>query len=70
MSLSRRDLFKLSAVTVASGAVGAAPLKAAEATAPELFPKKQGIRVVVCGGGFGGLTTAKYLKKFNPACSC
>ncbi len=28
--------------------------------------KVRNIRIVVCGGGFGGLTVAKYLKIFNP----
>ena len=42
------------------------------ASSTQLFAKslpldtKKRQRVIVCGGGFGGLTTAKYLKIFNP----
>ncbi|HGG61014.1 MAG TPA: NAD(P)/FAD-dependent oxidoreductase [Gammaproteobacteria bacterium] len=31
------------------------------------LPEPKGPRVVVLGGGWGGLTMARYLKKFNPA---
>lgn len=65
MSISRRDLFKLSSVTVAATALGSSNLEAKEVTPEKIFRERSGTRVVVAGGGFGGLTVAKYLRKFN-----
>ncbi len=31
-----------------------------------MLPPPKGNRVVICGGGWAGLTVAKYLKKENP----
>lgn len=36
-------------------------------SSPASLPGKKGPRVVVVGGGWSGLTMAKYLKKFHPA---
>ncbi|MCV6609131.1 MAG: NAD(P)/FAD-dependent oxidoreductase, partial [Campylobacterales bacterium] len=63
--MNRRDLFKLSGVTAAGVALGSTPLAGSEKTTPKLFTEKKGKRVVICGGGFGGLTVAKYLREFN-----
>ena len=54
VSRTRRDILKLA---------GAAPL-AAVAARPSLA---QSARVVVVGGGFGGATCARYLKRADPA---
>ncbi|MCK4710981.1 MAG: NAD(P)/FAD-dependent oxidoreductase, partial [Gammaproteobacteria bacterium] len=35
-------------------------------SSPALIPAKKGPRVVIVGGGWSGLTMAKYLKKVNP----
>lgn len=36
-------------------------------SAPARLPAKKGPRVVVVGGGWSGLTIAKYLKRYNPS---
>jgi sulfide dehydrogenase [flavocytochrome c] flavoprotein subunit len=75
--ISRRTLFKLTGATVAAAAAGGigglapAPAAAAMRKNPALhrnadLPKAKGPRVVVVGGGWSGLTMAKYLKKENP----
>lgn len=71
MKLSRRDMLKASgigAAALALGGVSAAPAAAAEnpAVATELLPKPAGKRVVIVGGGWGGLTAARYIKKEAP----
>ena len=80
MALSRRDILKLSgAAAVALGAtgcteIGLTPKGAAtgrqKSTAGVGFnapvPKSKGPRVVVVGGGWSGLTVAKYVKKYAP----
>ncbi|WP_345987659.1 FAD/NAD(P)-binding oxidoreductase [Sulfurimonas sp. HSL1-2] len=79
MGLSRRELLKLSGVAaVAMGAAGCSQMGlspeegAAEnegsvgigTEAP--LPKSDAPRVVVVGGGWSGLTVAKYVKKYAP----
>jgi sulfide dehydrogenase [flavocytochrome c] flavoprotein chain len=79
MGLTRRELLKLSgAAAVAIGAAGCAqkPSAAAEGTvknekhvgvgSPAPLPKKTATRVVVVGGGWSGLTIAKYVKRYAP----
>ncbi len=71
MAISRRDLLKISGISAAALAVGGCATGGADADAPkafslsdrELLPAPKGKRVVVCGGGFAGLTVAKYLRK-------
>jgi len=75
---TRRDFLKVSAGTTAAtvmagAAAGLAPVAASAATAPLVYlnnkadlPKATGPRVVVVGGGWSGLTIAKYLRKENP----
>jgi NADPH-dependent 2,4-dienoyl-CoA reductase/sulfur reductase-like enzyme len=69
MSVSRRDLFKLAGV---GALVSALPSKPSFAAAEKvgkmgaMLPPPKGNRVVVCGGGWAGLTVAKYLKKEDP----
>jgi len=74
---TRRDFIKVTGATTVGasglGLVGAgtaiaasrAPMMAAVNRAAGL-PKAKGPRVVVVGGGWSGLTMAKYLKKENP----
>lgn len=79
MGLSRRELLKLSgAAAVALGAAGCSQMGASpqseaaksEATAgagmEAALPKTGAPRVVVVGGGWSGLTIAKYTKKYAP----
>ncbi len=72
MKLTRRQFI---AATGALGA-GAATSAIAQPTSPlpflittqngPLLPRAGGKRVVVCGGGWGGITAAKHLKKNDP----
>lgn len=71
MSMTRRDVFKVAGVAVAGVAVagctaseGAKPAEKATAASMIMGPSN-GKRVVVIGGGFGGLTVAKELRKAN-----
>ncbi len=74
--LGRRDFLKTAALAGAAAgvgtvAVGGSSTPAAAAVAGPLaraanLPKPKGPRVVVVGGGWAGLTMAKYLKKNNP----
>lgn len=72
MNISRRDLLKFAGISAAAAAVtgctaatgtGAAPAPGAGSTA-KMVGKHQ---VVIIGGGWGGLTVAKELKKANSA---
>lgn len=71
MALNRRDLLKITGISAAALAVGGCAAESAAVGAPkgfdlannELMPAPKGNRVVICGGGFGGLTVAKYLRK-------
>lgn len=58
--LSRRNFLK---ATAASGAVAATGCQTMGGSAHS----GKGNRVVVIGGGFGGATAAKYVKKFDPS---
>lgn len=61
---------------LAAGAALGAGTAMAQATAPlpflittqsdPLLPKAKGKRVVICGGGWGGVTAAKHLRQLNP----
>lgn len=76
---SRRKFLKAGGAALAGGAVGinasadAATAAAAGPDAPQLsyllrkatVPAARGARVVIVGGGWSGLTLAKYLKRFN-----
>ena len=75
MAISRRDMLKLGGVAAASAALsGCSAAKSSNAKpnaakagikmAP--IPKAKGPRVVVVGGGWSGLSIAKYVKKFAP----
>jgi len=83
MTTSRRDFIKLSGGAVLAAGTGCTGLgmTAQEAGGKEMggagplawiklkapLPKAKGQRVVVVGGGWSGLTIAKYVKKENPA---
>ncbi|MBW7851646.1 MAG: NAD(P)/FAD-dependent oxidoreductase [Rhodospirillales bacterium] len=65
MSLSRRRFMGGSAaVGLAGAALRAGPVIAA--ARPELLPPPRGKRVVICGGGWGGITAAKYMRMAAP----
>jgi len=74
-SVSRRSFLKTSATTAvgagaalgASGPALAAPMLAGDMGKPAELPKAKGQRVIVVGGGWSGLTIAKYLKRRNAA---
>jgi len=58
--ISRRDFLKIASAASAAGVLGQASLaRAAESS-------KGSARVVVVGGGFGGATCAKYLRRLDP----
>lgn len=70
MSISRRDLFKVAGVATATAAITGCSVytknktvQTVKSLATKLKDSAKGKRVVIIGGGFGGLTTAKYLKK-------
>ncbi|MDH3388708.1 MAG: NAD(P)/FAD-dependent oxidoreductase [Gammaproteobacteria bacterium] len=81
-NFSRRRFIQAGGAVLAGGAVGATPATAtaaesgdsAQPAAPALhkllrkaaIPAARGARAVVVGGGWSGLTMAKYLKRFNP----
>ena len=62
MSIERRDLFKLASVAAAVAVVPSIALGAEPKTATN---KSDGKTVVIVGGGFGGLTMAKELRKMD-----
>lgn len=71
MEFTRRDLLKASgigAAALALGGITATSASAAEnpAASTELMSKPEGKRVVIVGGGWGGLTAARYIKKEAP----
>ena len=69
MALSRRDMLKVSGVALAATAVSgcqpAAPEEKEGAKGALLMEEPKGNRVVVIGGGFGGLTFARKLRMLN-----
>ncbi|MFN3813400.1 MAG: FAD-dependent oxidoreductase [Aquificaceae bacterium] len=68
MSITRRDLFKAAGVGALAFGIPSVSHAAAERPGKisAIMPPPKGDRVVICGGGWAGLTVAKYLKKENP----
>ena len=76
MPLTRRQFLASASALGAAAATTATGTAAAQATTPlpllmtsptgPLLPPARGKRVVVCGGGWGGVTAAKHLKKNDP----
>ena len=62
MAMNRRDTFKLAGVAAVTAAMPGVAM-ASEKTAPA--KKASGKSVVIVGGGFGGLTIAKALRKLD-----
>jgi len=60
--LNRRNFLKL-----AGGSTGLALTGCASSPTPKATKKAGPAKVVVVGGGFGGASAAKYLKKFDPS---
>ncbi|MBE0496554.1 MAG: FAD-dependent oxidoreductase [Campylobacterales bacterium] len=73
MGLNRRDVLKVGGLSVVAAAIGGcgsltqpeAPSKT-QKTHMWLMPQPKGNRVVVVGGGFGGLALAKSVRQNNP----
>ena len=61
MAISRRSAFKLTGVVAATAALSSTNVQAAQGSKKTLGKHQ----VVVIGGGFGGLTVAKQLKKMD-----
>ena len=61
MAISRRSVFKLTGVAAATAALAGTSAQASANTG-KVLGKHQ---VVIIGGGFGGLTVAKQLKKID-----
>lgn len=67
LSVSRRDLFKASAALAGMSAVQ--PALALSASDYKDYRSDKKARVVIVGGGYGGVTAARYLKRQNPELS-
>ena len=70
MNISRRDLFKFAGISAAAAAVTGCSTTAFNPL-PAQVAQGSGVKlgkhqIVVIGGGWGGLTVAKELKKINP----
>ena len=72
MDITRRNLLKASGLSVAAfavtgcGTAAATPEAKTATNAKALMPKSAGKRVVIVGGGWGGLTAARNIKKKAP----
>src|SRR5574343_65729 len=69
MTLNRRQFLAAGASLAATASIAAptSPLPfLIQMQSDPLMPKAKGKRVVVCGGGWGGVTAAKYLKQLDP----
>ncbi|NPB08580.1 MAG: FAD-dependent oxidoreductase [Aquificae bacterium] len=64
--VNRRDLFKLAGLGAVLGGLQIGSVACAAKTAGRLLPPSKGRRVVIVGGGWAGVTAAKYLKKEIP----
>lgn len=64
MSLDRRAFLAATAGLAAGGIAFGAPLVATPP--PELLPRARSRRVVIVGGGWGGLTAARHLRQLAP----
>ena len=67
--MNRRDFFNLSivtAVSIASGGCSTKTVQTKSILAKQLKAKKSKKRVVIVGGGFGGLNTASAIKQNDP----
>lgn len=65
MTFNRRQFLSGSAALGAAAASGVLAPTIAHA-APDLLPAPKGKRVVICGGGWGGVTAAKYMRQAAP----
>jgi NADPH-dependent 2,4-dienoyl-CoA reductase/sulfur reductase-like enzyme len=65
--LSRRDFLRTTAATVGIGAAVGGGLAGCAAPVKGNLAPKSGRRVIVVGGGWGGATTAKYIRLQDPS---
>ena len=64
MGMNRRDVFKLGAIAAATTlTTGTVAQASTSENSTKLKAKSKGKRVVIVGGGFGGLAAAKYIRK-------
>lgn len=66
MRVSRRGFLQGSAGAVGAMGVGLAAAPVIAGVQPDLLPPPRGKRVVICGGGWGGATAAKYMRMAAP----
>ena len=69
MSFNRRQFLAAGAALGATGAIAAptSPLPfLIQMQSDPLLPKAKGKRIVICGGGWGGVSAAKHLKLLDP----
>ncbi|MCS7261984.1 MAG: NAD(P)/FAD-dependent oxidoreductase [Aquificaceae bacterium] len=67
--VTRRELLKSAGIGAVSLGLSSQPVFAAAERVVKMeafMPPPRGNRVVICGGGWAGLTVAKYLKRENP----
>ncbi|SFV56159.1 Sulfide dehydrogenase [flavocytochrome C] flavoprotein chain precursor [hydrothermal vent metagenome] len=71
MNMNRRDALKISAISIAAATtMGLSACNSSEAKTSTVSAKGTKLKkyqVVIIGGGFGGLTVAKNIKKKNPS---
>ncbi len=67
MGLSRRDIFKIAGLGLTVSATSLPNVIWATKTTDRLLSPSKGKRVVIVGGGWAGVTAAKYLKKEIPS---
>jgi len=64
--MNRRDLLKLTALGVGLGMMSLPTVSCAVTTQGRMLPPSKGKRIVIVGGGWAGVTAAKYLKREIP----
>jgi len=64
--ISRRDLLKVTGLGITVGTLQGVSLAYAAGTRSRILPPPKGKRVVIVGGGWAGVTAAKYLRKEEP----
>ncbi len=64
--ISRRDVLKVAGLGMAVGALHSSALTFAGKSPGRLLPPSKGRRVVIVGGGWAGVTAAKYIRREEP----
>ncbi|NPA32500.1 MAG: FAD-dependent oxidoreductase [Aquificae bacterium] len=66
MGVSRRELFKVAGLGAVLGALQLPSIACAAKSANSMLPPSKGKRIVIVGGGWAGVTAAKYIRKEIP----